>query len=414
MSKPWLLAASFSKATTDEQGVPHLILHVNGPRQDSHGLTLSAKGKEVMIEGAKKGLLTVTPSHASPIELGKSADGWVDEAGELFVDNVVDAADHQAMKIHAAVMAGKFTGEVSAGGDCIVDKMAKEYTPVLYGVNSDNPKHQIHQALVMPNRAAYPDAGAVKAFLLEKTGVEFDQLGEDREKALVQGFQKDKETWDASQMISIVMQLESLRDSEAFETHVEPEDNSALDTMIAMGKKWIAQEILEKAVEEGSELVLSKKEDGTPFAEIKPIEGFVKATPQAQPIIATPPGATPEQIEAFQKAWDAFLSKSNTNPEPFEKQITEAKEQITAMEKERNEAIEKLAKAEETISAWKPLVDLVAKMPIPSGAVIKSVAFSKDKDSSPASGESTPEPPKDSLEATKQALGSGHFVGVNR
>ena len=508
--KSWLAQSAFVNATVDEAGVPHLILHATGGKQDWKGRTLGKAGKEVFLNAAEKGLITITPSHYSPIELGKSAKAWEDENGEVFVDCIMDAADHQAMKVHKGVMDGTFHGEVSTGGHALLTPRSTDYIPLVNGINSDDPKHQLHIALIMPNTAGYPEAGAVKAFLNEATGVDWDALTPEQETAIAEGFKNGGETWDTrsavygiSSLLDALSQFEGLSYGEARENHPEavPQLRDLADAIqktkaaAASALSFAASEILEEdedvqsmempdtqgafmlskatAPEGAVTYVVNRKftkdardaaaksgdalPDGSfPIKDKADLKNAVKAygrasdkdaakkhimkrakalgatdalpddwkasktensageplTPEA--VKAMVSAAVTEAVSAFANAKPDDVAAFSNEVTTLREQVTTFQNQITALENSNAELTQAAARATEQLSAWEPIIAVLSQKEVPSGAILKPQAFTKEGDGQPASlqNQKGTAAPANSVEAIQQAQRNAAFVQV--
>jgi hypothetical protein len=153
---PWRGLGSFVKAREDS-GNLFLLFRVSGPKQDADGETLSKEGAQNLVQAAKGGYYDLTPSHNVPISLGKSVDGNEQADGSVDMEFLLDKEDPWAVKLFKSVQDGTFKGQVSVGGKCLRDRIAKTFTPV---ANAEVPGHV---ALTMPGMAAYPDAGPLAA-----------------------------------------------------------------------------------------------------------------------------------------------------------------------------------------------------------------------------------------------------------
>jgi hypothetical protein len=441
MYEQWQDIGSFQKATMAKDGTPHVLFHVNGPKQDSQGERMTEEGRDIFVKAGKEGRIDLVPSHTVPIALGKSADAMVDTAGELFVDFALDKDDPWALKLHKGVLDGTFKGQCSAGGRCKRDHVAKTFTPI------DDPKVPFHVALTMADAASYEDAGPVAAFvkgIVEKNldGVEWTEA---KTAKAVEVFAKGAEIYDSQAALQAIMNmtdalssLKWLYSSESMENEPEAAGQIAslkaaciaLDEALMNAKEFIASEILEGKdgeiqVGEGDNAFMLSRKDGKPVVEwvsfAKKKFSAEKRKALAKEGKALPDGSFPIEdvsdlenaIKAYGRASDKEAAKKHIEkrakelgatdklPEDWTKsKVTpsapvvspvvtpvvesfEKSEAFLTMQKSITTLTESLAKANETLSAWKPIVERVSAYPMPVAGKLKAVAVTKEADGEP-------------------------------
>jgi hypothetical protein len=183
--KKFMRAGNLQKAFTGEDGSLHLLVLASGPELDKQGERLSKSALGQLVKSAKAGELRFTPSHDTPIALGKSVDASMDDAGHVTIDFCMVKANPLAVQLHEEVAAGDWADrQVSIGGKCtkqvVYDPDLKKNIPEILSLQAN------HVALTFPDHAAYPGAAlteaVVKAFkagdkeALKAAGISEDEI----------------------------------------------------------------------------------------------------------------------------------------------------------------------------------------------------------------------------------------------
>lgn len=250
---PWRGLGSFIKATEDDAGNLFIVFHVSGPKKDADGETLSKDGEAALVEAANAGFYDLTPSHNIPISLGKSVEGWAANH-DVYMKFHMDKSDPWAVKLHKGVADGSFKGQVSVGGKCLRDRLAKTFTPV---ANQDIPGHV---ALTMPGMAAYPDAGPVAALTKAIAEGNVDSLEWSAEKKAVAKEALAKGLYEVSTMATLLANLASVQAWVEQEAEQEG-DGSTVPAELKTVIKSLAAVFSKMAAEEASEAAGTDEED---------------------------------------------------------------------------------------------------------------------------------------------------------
>ncbi len=145
---------------------PHLVFLATGPELDKQGERITKSVLDKVEAAAKAGKMSLCPSHDTPIQLATSTDAWSDEAGHVFVDFAVDAADPLAMKTFKGYESGSWTPTVSLGAEKVTRSTAFEFGKAITEISDievDDPERPVHLALAFPSRNVYPLAGVTQA-----------------------------------------------------------------------------------------------------------------------------------------------------------------------------------------------------------------------------------------------------------
>jgi hypothetical protein len=156
---------SLAKAEMKD-GKPHLVFLATGPEEDKQGERVLKAVSDKVVTAAKAGTMFLAPSHDVPLQLAKSVDGWMDDAGHTFVDFLVDEADPMAMKVFKGFESGDWTPTVSMGAEKVTREVSWEGGKAIKSISDieiDDPGKPVHLALAFPSRNVYPLAGIAQA-----------------------------------------------------------------------------------------------------------------------------------------------------------------------------------------------------------------------------------------------------------
>jgi hypothetical protein len=192
-------------------GKPFLQYLVTGPELDKQTERATKAIGEKVMALAKAGRVFLAPSHDTPLQLAKSTDACMDDAGHTFVEFEMDPADPMSMKVFKGYESGDWTPTVSLGAEKVTRRkvfdegLGKSITEI---VDLDD-SQPVHVALAFPGRNVYPLAGVTGAFrkaVLDKDGADLAKRGWplDRiEKAIAGAWDIPSfgERWAASQLM---------------------------------------------------------------------------------------------------------------------------------------------------------------------------------------------------------------------
>lgn len=162
MRTQWTSAGRLAKASTGEDGTPHLEVLASGPEMDFHGERMSREAREQIVQNANGGLIYFTPSHSVPLNFGKSVAGTMDGEGRVFIDFALAKENPLAMQLFEEVQKGEWTDrQVSVGGWATRKAVRDQETgATVREITSTDIRHC---ALTFPQNAAYPSAALVGA-----------------------------------------------------------------------------------------------------------------------------------------------------------------------------------------------------------------------------------------------------------